>query len=171
MNKNRILKAATALGMIAALSLAFLPGTTLSKYTAQAIGTATAQVAKWRPFEDYHDKSKDRMDDDGSGEAVWLVFDKNAAEEQATLYLTNQSEVTAHYLLEATVQEVAGETSGPVVANFLEDIMTSIANSHQEYDPDDGIVLQYGATEELAVTIPAVSFIGLEIIARSVQVD
>ena len=172
MKPNRFLVAGAVLGVLAVLSAASLSGGTAARYAASAAGnSATAQVAKWRPFEDYHDRSKNRMDDDGSDEAVWLVFEAGATEKQATLYLTNQSEVTARYVLEATVAEVEGETSGPVVEQFIEDVMGSIAASHVDYDPDDGIVLKYGATEELKATIPAMSFEGLEITARSLQVD
>jgi len=173
MKANRFLKAAVALWVLTVLTGSVTAGAgTIAKYTASAAANASARVAKWWPFESYHEK--DTTDDDESGAPVLLVFDKtNPQAQTATLYLNNRSEVTACYVLEATVEEVEGETGGdaPEVVAFLADIMASIADSHADYDPVDGIVVGYGATEELSVTIPVKNFTGLEITARSVQVD
>jgi len=166
MKANRFLKAAVWLWALAVLTAATLPGSgSLARYAASAEGTASARVAKWWPFESYHEK--DTTDDDGSGEAVLLIFkDADGPSQTATLYLDNRSEVTARYKLVADVASVAGMSE----EDFLDEIMDSI-EGNAGYDPDGGIAVQYGAAAELTVTIPAVDFTGLEIAAYAVQVD
>jgi len=162
MKRNKFLKAAVALWVVAAVGLAMWQGNVLAKYTDMAVGWGRAQVAKWALGE-----KRGPANDDG--EPVLIVFEPGttAAQRTTTVSLVNNSEVTARYVMEASVYSVDAYVGE---APFLAAIKASI-EANANYDPVSGVELSPGSQATLDIIIPPVNFRGLEIAAVAVQVD
>ena len=165
MKTFRFLKLAAVLWAITVVAASFLPAT-LAKYRSSASGDGgTAQVARWDPFT-APDPEIVIVDD-----TVLLVFGKgDAAARTTTVIITNNSEVTASYVLTASVDSVGRPPTPAEKAAFLEIVQDSI-EANLGYDDTTGIEVPYNDFRELQITIPAATFTELRIAARVVQVN
>jgi hypothetical protein len=151
------------------LSFSLTAGT-MSRFSSAAVSGSTGRLAIW-------DVGEKRGSAEDSSDAVLVIFKpaSTVAQRTTTITLVNNSEVTAQYMLTATVDEVEGSTD----EGDLEDFLASLVIKHKggsldgtNYNPLTGVKLPIGPSQaKLDVTIPAVNFKGLEIAAVAVQVD
>ena len=171
MKANRFLKVAAVLWGLAVLSAAMLTPSTFAKYAAVSSGGGKTRVAKWDAFQ-----MIDPADDD---DPVLLLLDPAHATQTTTITLTNNSDVTARYVLRPDVATV-GTGTGAEKTAFLNGIVVttnaaSLAAGFGAYN--NGIVIPYATggvptQVKLDIAFPAsLSFSGLKIDVVALQVD